>query len=251
MNQQNCHKNFELFSDCLDGLLLKNIEDSLRQHLQACHECQKIYRELEFIQNNLRGLKIVEPPDGFETGILKAAKEKIAQKSIPLRKILRYISYGAGTVALLFIFLFLLLFFLRHKPATPAITDFRPPNLAKKNTGRETTGQEQQLSYRNPPSHMVIRDEKEWENIWRLRNAGQSISASLPEVNFTTQMVVVIVTQDDTSEYNILGTEENVDELIIDCARTSLTHTNPPLPPYQYRIVSSKPKVNFKMINKR
>ena len=258
MTPQDCHKNSELFSAQLDSLLLQSIEENLQKHLKDCRECRKTFQEMETIQKLLAGFDPAEPPDDFEAGILKTAKEMMARKSAP-RYRLKHISYGLGSAALALILFIAFVFYPKSVPKTGLVTT---PQASVKKTGRVVPTEKSIIarrvlrleaeSFRSaPPPHTVIRNEKEWVNIWRLQNAGRNISAFLPEVDFSSKMVVVIISQDDKSEYTIIETEENKDGVIIKCEGTSLTHKNPPLPLYQFQIVAAKPTVTFKMIRER
>ena len=255
MIPQDCHKNSELFSAHLDSLLLQNIEGNLQKHLADCRECRKTFQEMETIQKLLAGIDPAEPPDDFKAGILKTAKEMMARKSTP-RYRLRYISYGLGSAALALILL-IAFFYPKLVPKTGLVT---APQASSKNALSPTEKSiiaeralrlEAEAFRSAPPPHTVIRNEKEWENIWRLQNADRNISAFLPKVDFNSKMVVVIISQDDKSEYTIIETEENKSEVIIKCEGTSLTHKNPPLPLYQFQVVAAKPTVIFKMIRER
>ena len=271
MIPQDCHKNIELFSAQMDSLLLQSIEENLQKHLKDCRECRKTFQEMEIIQKLLAGFDPAEPPDDFEAGILKTTKEMMARKSAP-RYRLRYVAYGLGSAALALILL-IAFFYPKPVPETGLVTI---PQASTNKTGRvvptspespdekkalmptgkfiiaERVSRVETESFRSaPPPHTVIRNEKEWVNIWRLQNAGRNISAFLPEVDFSRKMVVVIISQDDKSEYIITKTEEKKDEVIIVCEGTSLTHKNPPLPLYQFGIVTAKPTVTFKMIRER
>jgi len=255
MIPQDCHKNIELFSAQLDSLLFRGIEENLQKHLEDCRECRKTFQEMETIQKLLAGFDSTKPPDDFETGILKTAKEIMARKSTP-RYRFRYISYGLGSATLALV-LFIAFFHPKPVPKTGLVT---PPQASSKNALSPTETSiiaeralrlEAEAFRSAPPPHTVIRNEKEWANIWRLQNAGRNISALLPEVDFNSKMVVVIISQDDNSEYTIIETEENKDGVIINCEGTSLTHTNPPRPLYQFQIVAAKPTVTFKMIREQ
>lgn len=257
MIPQDYHKKIELFSDQLDNHLLPGVEENLQKHLKDCRECQKIFREMENIQMLLTRFKPEEPPEDFEDEILKTAKEKIARNPF-LRRRVRYISCVLGSVIL--ILLLFMVFYLKppsqSRPVARSVTT--PKN--RMTPVRETVLAEKAMllekkSFRSaPPPHIVIRNEKEWANIWRFQNAGRNVSALLPEVDFNTKMVVVIISQDDKSEYTITKTEENKDEVIITCEETSLTyltHKNPPLPLYQFQFVAAKSNVTFRMITKK
>jgi len=270
MIHQDCHKNIELFSAQIDNLLLQSVEENLQKHLEGCRECRKTFQEMETTKKLLAEFDPAEPPNNFEAGILKTAKEMIARKSGPQYR-LRYISCGLGSAALALILL--IAFYPKLFPKTGLITI---PQVSVKKIGRSGLVQpkpstEKKLSapkiksiiarrtlrletetFRSaPPPHTVIRNEKEWANIWRFQNAGRNISAFLPKVDFSNKMVVAIISQDDKSEYIITKTEEKKDEVIIVCGGTSLTHKNPPLPLYQFQIVTAKPTITFKMIRER
>ena len=254
------HKKIELFSDQLDSHPLPSAEENLQKHLKDCRECREIFQEMEIVQRLLAGFNPIEPPEDFEAGILKTVKEMLARKSAP-RYRLGHISAGLGSAIL--ILSLLIVFYPKFIPQNkltvrpPDFAELGEPPAAPENRpapSRRSVLAEKALRLKiepfrsDQPSYTVIRNEKEWANIWRLQNAGRNISALLPEVDFSGKMVVVIISQDDKSEYIITKTEENKDEVIVVCEATSLTNKNPPLPLYQFRIVAAKPTVTFKMI---
>ncbi|MFH2068643.1 MAG: sigma factor-like helix-turn-helix DNA-binding protein [Candidatus Omnitrophota bacterium] len=251
---QDYHENSEFFSARLDNLLLPSVEENLQKHLKDCAECRKIFQEMKTVQKILAETDPVKPPDNFEAGILKAAKKMVARKTGP-RYRLRHISYGLGSAVLI-----LILFIVFYPKPTLQNRLVAPPGAPKNRTastrqstisGKTLSFLEAEFSRRTPPPHTIIRNEKEWANIWRLQNAGRNITAFLPEVDFNSKMVVVIISQDDKLEYTITKAEENKDEMIIVCEETSLTRKNPPLPLYQFQVVTAKPTVIFKMIRKQ
>lgn len=264
MIPQECNKNIELFSAQVDNLLLQNIAENLYKHLEDCRECRKTFQEMETIKKLLAGLDPSKPPDDFETGLLKTAKMMLARKSA-LRHRLKYVSYGLGIAALILALLTAFLYpglvakigllitpqVAANKTEQVVQTSPRLPNgktmLMQSILAEKLARIEKERLLSDPPPHTVIRNEKEWANIWRLQNAGRNVSALVPEVDFNNKMVVAIISQDDKSEYIITEVEEKENGVIIICAGTSLTHKNPPLPLYQFRIVPAKPTVTFQM----
>ncbi|MCX5641826.1 MAG: hypothetical protein NTY10_01075 [Candidatus Omnitrophica bacterium] len=250
-----CRLNRELFSAQLDSLLLPSVEENLQKHLRDCPECQETFQYMATTQKLLSGSDSTELPDNFEAGILKTAKEILARKPAPGCRP-RYLSCALGSAVLVLV---ILTAFFHHK-VTPKTNPATPPSSASSNALFSTkksvitekiSRAAAETSFSDPPPHTVIRNKKEWANIWRLQNASRNISALLPEVDFSAQMVVLIISQDDKSEYTITEAEENKNGMIIRCERTSLTHQNPPMPLYQFRIIDAKPTVIFEMVRER
>ncbi len=256
MIPQDYHKKFELFSAQLDNYLLPGVEENLQKHLKECSECRKIFREMENIQLLLTNFKPEEPPEDFETGLLQTAKETMARNPF-LRRKLSHIFSVPGIVILILILLIIFypkpIFRKGSVARTPAISKDRLTQTKKILPDKTKVLFEIKSPQSTPPPHTIIRNEKEWANIWRLQNAGRNVSTLLPEVDFNTKMVLAIISQDDKLEYTIAKTEENKDKIIVVCEETSLTRKNPPrtfLPLYQFQIIPAKPSVTFRMVTK-
>jgi len=99
-----------------------------------------------------------------------------------------------------------------------------------------------------PPPNIIIRNNEDWGKIWNVQNTVQNLSLPVPEVDFKNQMVIAVPSRKENVQYKIVKTEEQKDKIIVQYKESKDKIIVPP-PPYQIKVVNSKPEVEFQRIN--
>lgn len=99
------------------------------------------------------------------------------------------------------------------------------------------------------PPNIIVREEKQWEDIWQFQNTAQNLSEPLPKVDFKKQMVVAVLSQKGETEYRVIKTEEKDDTVVIQYQEKPGRKREAPLPPYQINIVSNRAQVEFQKVD--
>ena len=97
------------------------------------------------------------------------------------------------------------------------------------------------------PPNIIIRNNKDWGKVWNVQNTVQNLSLPVPKVDFKNQMVIAVPSRKENIQYEIIKTEEQKDKIIVQYKESKDKIIAPP--PYQIKIVNSKPEVEFQKIN--
>jgi len=98
------------------------------------------------------------------------------------------------------------------------------------------------------PKMLVIREKGAWENVWLTQNRVQNTNQPLPPVDFKNQMAIAVPTSGNGTEYQVVRTEEKPDRIIVLYRENTAPRRREPLPPYQFNVVNSKPRVEFQRV---
>ena len=97
------------------------------------------------------------------------------------------------------------------------------------------------------PPNIIIRNNKDWGKVWNVQNTVQNLTLPVPKVDFKNQMVIAVPSRKENIQYEIIKTEEQKDKIIVQYKESKDKIIAPP--PYQIKIVNSKPEVEFQKIN--
>ncbi len=137
-----CSKAKKWINDYLDGILEKEKEINLKNHLNSCQDCRSFLGELEEILQEARGLKVMHPSPHLWSRIVSGVEEKAQQAervkfsrekllpSLLSQKNLRYVFVSAGVLVLCGVVLFLSYRPLKEKNILP-MSDPQAYALAK------------------------------------------------------------------------------------------------------------------------